>query len=162
MSKILGFKMGKGVTVEDKEKKTWSRRYLELEVEWQPGQGTESLAQAFTRAETIIDFWLGQPGPKQAIAPVQEQEIAGIPELDIHAINSLPWKGKAQEPSSPGGWGWIYGPAARMGTEKGAEKLAEAIEKAADHKLQLGNMEYIFTKDKTFINRKPVKQESAK
>lgn len=153
MSKIVGFKMGKGITAEDKATKTWSRRYLELEVEWQPGQSTESLPQALARAENTIDFWLGQPGP--------EQEEVGIPSLDLEEINGLPWKGKGSGMSTPSAWGWIYGPAARMGTQQGAEKLAEAIEKAADHKLQLGNMEYIFSKDKTFINRKPVKQESA-
>lgn len=158
MSRIVGFKMGKGATVEGKDKKTWKRRYLELEFTCPERFTEESLVEAFARAENIIDHYLGQMGQPGEV----QVEAAQIPELDLEAIKSLPWKGKAKEPSSPGAWGWVYGPTARMGIEKGAEKLAEAIEKAADHKLQLGDMEYFFTKDKAFINRQPVKQESAK
>lgn len=150
MSKIVGFKMRKGLKPGDAS--------LELEFTFPERFTHETLIETFTHAEQIIDRYLNQMRQPAAVTT----ETAQIPELDIEAIESLPWKGKAQEPSKPGSWGWIYGPAARMGIQQGAEKLAEAIETTADHKLQLGNMEYIFTKDKTFINRKPVKPESAK
>lgn len=158
MSKIVGFKMGKGRTVRPGKSEKWERHYIELECTCPERFDHESLQEAFARAENIIDFELDQ----MQRAPSPEDISSEIPDLDIAEINALPWKGKAQEPSETGKWGWIYGPSAAMGIEKGAEKLAEAIEKAEDHKLQLGNMEYSFSKDKAFINKAPVKQESAK
>lgn len=149
MSKIKGFKMGKGITVEDKDKHTWSRRYLELEIETPGDFSQESIQKAFTRAENILDFWLDQMGPSQ------------IPGLDIADIDALPWKAKEGQPSQPGHWGWILGPKSAHGITPGADILVAALEKAADQKLQLGDMEYSFSKNKAFINRKPVKQESA-
>lgn len=154
MSRIVGFKMGKGRTVEGEDKKTWNRRYLELEVQCPPGLSTEQLQAAFARAESTLDFWLGQTGP--------EQTAARTPEYDLEAIKSLPWKNKDKQPSGPGGWGWILGPESDRGVEPGAEALAAALEKAEDHTLVLGDMKYGFSKNKAFINRKPVKQESAK
>ena len=141
--------MGKGITVEDKQKNTWSRRYLELEIATPGDFSQENLQQAFARAENILDFWLSQMGPSQ------------IPGLDIADIEALPWRAKGTEPSKAGKWGWILGPESQRGIEPGAEMLCAALEKAPDQKLQLGNMEYFFTKNKAFINRKPVKQESA-
>lgn len=149
MSKIVGFKMGKGITVEDKQSHTWSRRYLELEIETPGDFSDESIQQAFARAENILDFWLGQMGPSQ------------IPGLDIADIDALPWKAKEGQPSKPGHWGWIMGPESQRGLEPGAEMLCAALEKAENQELQLGNMRYIFTKNKAFINRAPVKEESA-
>ena len=158
MSKIVGFKMGKGITVEakdkGKDKKTWKRRYLELEVQCAVDFSTESLQSSFAKAENVLDFWLGQPGPGQ--------EAARIPELDLEAIKSLPWKTKEKEPAPAGAWGWILGPESDRGVEPMAEALAAALEKAEDHELVMGDVKYSFSKNKAFINRAPVKQESAK
>jgi len=154
MSKIVGYKMGKGTTVEDKEKKTWKRRYLEVKVQCPEDFSTESLQSSFAKAENILDFWLGQPS--------MEHEAAKIPQLDIAAINSLPWKGKDKEPAGPNTWGWILGPKSTHGIEPGAETLAAALESASDNELVIGDMKYTFSKNKAFINRAPVKQESAR
>jgi len=154
MSKIVGYKMGKGTTVEDKEKKTWKRRYLEVKVQCPEDFSTESLQSSFAKAENILDFWLGQTS--------MEHEAAKIPQLDIAAINSLPWKAKGKELAGPNTWGWILGPESTHGVEPGAEALAAALERAADNELIIGDMKYTFSKNKAFINRAPVKQESAK
>jgi len=158
MSRIVGFKMGKGATVEGKDKKTWKRRYLELKFTCPERFTEESLIEAFARAENIIDHYLGpmeQPGEAKG-------EAAKIPELDIAAINSLPWKAKDKEPAGPNTWGWILGPDSTHGIEPGAEALATALESASDNELVIGDMKYTFSKNKAFINRAPVKQESAK
>lgn len=154
MSKIVGFKMGKGRTVRPGKGESWERRYLELEVTCPEKFTEESLQESFARAENILDFWLEQMGPQQAAAE--------IPELDLETIKSLPWKDKLKNPAKPGSWAWIFGPEADVGLEAGAEKLSAALEKAADHKLVLGDMEYSFSKNKAFINRAPVKRESAR
>ena len=150
--------MGKGATVEGKGKKTWKRRYLELEFTCPERFTEESLIEAFARAENIIDHYLGQMGQPGEV----EGEAAKIPKLDLEAIKSLPWKNKDKEPAPAGTWGWILGPESARGVEPMAEALAAALEKAEDHTLVIGDVKYAFSKNKAFINRAPVKQESAK
>jgi len=162
MSKIVGYKMGKGATVEGKEKKTWKRRYLEIKVQCPEDFSTESLQSSFAKAESILDFWLGQTSVEHEAAKISQSDVAKIPELDIAAINSLPWKGKDKEPAGPNTWGWILGPESTHGIEPGAETLAAALESASDNELVIGDMKYTFSKNKAFINRAPVKQESAR
>jgi len=40
--------------------------------------------------------------------------------------------------------------------------LVKALKRLPEQKLVLGDMEYCFSKDEKFLNRKPVKQETAK
>jgi len=76
-----------------------------------------------------------------------------IPELDLEA---LPWKKKDKTPASPGDWGWILGPASKQGPPEGAEPLVMLLDQHGG-KVELPPYEIVYSKDKTFIQRRPLK-----
>lgn len=149
MGKIASFRIGKGRTVRPSEGEEWVRKYIELEIVL-PEQSTEKgFREALLRAEQLIDSWL----------EAAEAEASKTPQLDVSELNALPWKNPKREPAKPGEFAWLFGPGSQSGTEKGAEKLVEAI-KNAGGKLVLGDMEYTLVKNEAFIQRKPVKKEA--
>lgn len=152
MSKIASFRIGKGRTVRPSEGEEWVRKYLELEIRLPEQFTEEGFHEALLRAEQIIDQWLESP----------EVGATKIPQLDIAEINALPWKNRSREPAKPSEFAWLFGPGSQSGTEKGAEKLVEAIKASKDGKLVLGDMEYTLVKNEAFIQRKPVKKEGEK
>jgi len=116
-------------------------------------QKSEVVEDAKKRVENLIDKWLDE---EKAAASLRK-EVATVPEIDVGDIDSLPWKNFKKEPCRLGEAGWV------MRSHEGAAKLSEALEKAPDHKLQIGELEYCFSGDRDqFINRKPVKREKAK
>ena len=154
MSKILSFRMGKGRTVRPSEGEEWIRKYLELEIRLPEQFTEEDLHEALTRAEYLLDSWL----------EATEVQAGAIPQLDIGEINALIWMSyKTKQPcTKPDEPGWIFSSAERHppDSQKAVQKLAEAIEKAPQNKLELGNVQYTFSgpkeDPKLFISRRPV------
>mgnify|MGYP001073159628 CR=1 FL=1 len=113
-----------------------------------PEQYTEEdLHEAVTRAEYFVDSVIGAP------------EVGAMPRLDIAEIEKLPWKKQVGEPAKPSGFGWLFGPGSRDGTEQGAEGLVKTIQATKGGKLVIGDMEYSIVKDGAFVQRKPVKKD---
>ena len=80
-----------------------------------------------------------------------------IPDLDIAAINELPWVSyQTKQPcKKPDEAGWIFSDLQKPA----AQELVKAI-KAADGPLQLGNVEYKFSGEgDMFVSKRPVKME---
>jgi hypothetical protein len=149
MSKIASFRIGKGITQKiPGAEYEFTRKYLELEIRMPEQFTEESFLEALTRAEYYIDNFLGAP----------EVEATKIPQLDTAELDALPWKTRDREPAKHGQFAWLFGPGSQSGTEKGAEKLVEAIKASKDGKLVIGDMEYTLVKDEAFIQRKPVKK----
>ena len=154
MSKIVEFTMGKGRTVRPSEGEEWIRKYLELEIRLPEQFTEEDLHEALTRAEYLLDSWL----------EATEVQAGAIPQLDIGEINALIWMSyKTKQPcTKPDEPGWIFSSAERHppDSQKAVQKLAEAIEKAPQNKLELGNVQYTFSgpkeDPKLFISRRPV------
>ena len=153
MSKIVEFTMGKGRTVRPSEGEEWIRKYLELEIRLPEQFTEEDLHEALTRAEYLLDSWL----------EATEVQAGAIPQLDIGEINALIWMSyKTKQPcTKPDEPGWIFSSAERHppDSQKAVQKLAEAIEKAPQNKLELGNVQYTFSgpkeDPKLFISRRP-------
>ena len=153
MSKIVEFTMGKGRTVRPSEGEEWIRKYLELEIRLPEQFTEEGLNEALMRAEYLLDSWL----------EATEVQAGAIPQLDIGEINALIWMSyKTKQPcTKPDEPGWIFSSAERHppDSQKAVQKLAEAIEKAPQNKLELGNVQYTFSgpkeDPKLFISRRP-------
>jgi len=140
----------KGLTRRDPEKDVYTKSYVGLEYEVADECDETTIAQVLIRMRSLVDQELGAP------------DVSRIPETDRAELDKLPWKAKGGEPSQPGHWGWILGPESKNGVQSGAENLARALEHTEDNKFVMGEYEYSFSKNKAFINRKPVSQESAK
>ena len=139
--KIERIVVGKGKSVPvDGPDGQWSKAYYEIEAV--PAEG-EDVQTVRMRLEGILNQWLS----------VEAKPEAKIPKLDLAELDQLPWiTYKTKEPAKEGEAGWIFA------NTKGAEELAEAIQKS-EGKLELGAYEYGFSgKEKRFISRKPVKK----
>lgn len=105
MSKIVGFKMGKGKSIESPDEKQWSKEYLELEVAVPEGT---NLGDALLTAEKCLNTWLGIPIPMAPQTPGEAQ----IPEFDPGLLMNHPWKGKKtgdnQYDQGSAAWGWDF------------------------------------------------------
>jgi len=101
MSKIERFVIGKGLTrkVEGQEYE-FTRKYLRLEVRLPEQFTEEGFKDAVTRAEYIIDNFLGQP------------EAAKIPDFNAEELMKHEWKGKktgeGQYAKGSLSWGWDF------------------------------------------------------
>ena len=81
---------------------------------------------------------------------------ARIPQIDLEA---LPWLKRDKTPAKPGEWGWIFGPKSVVGPVEGSQPLIDLLEKHGG-KVELPPYEISFTKEKAFIQRRPLKQSS--
>jgi hypothetical protein len=147
MSKIIRLVVAKGKSSPANPKdpsSSWLKKWYEIEIKF-PAEGAteEMLQENRLRGEMLIDGWL--------------EEAPHIPKLDIAKINALPWKKRNKEPAKPGEFAWLFGPGSRDGTERGAEKLVNAIKKAGG-KLVIGDCEYSLVKEDVFVQRKPVRK----
>jgi len=115
-----------------------------------PEQFTEEgFWEAVTKAEAMIDKFLQAP------------EVPAIPEIDPASLDALPWKARDGSPAKEGAWGWLHGPASYTGPDQGTAdliKALEAIEARGEKKLTIGNYDYSFTKERAFIQRRPLKK----
>ncbi len=88
-----------------------------------------------------------------------------IPEIDLAELDECPWLTYKKNPAGPGKAAWIKNPAhfEHFDAPKVLWELVKAMEGEKDHKLVLGDMEYVFGgKEGQFINRKPTKMERAR
>jgi hypothetical protein len=148
LSRIASFRIGKGRTVRPTEGEEWIRKYLELEVTLPEKLSDEKLREELVKAEQLIDSWLESA----------EVGAGAVPGLDPAELDALPWKNVKKEPAKPGEFGWLFGPGSVAGAEPGTEKLVEALRRAKDKTLVIGDMEYSLVKDEAFIQRRPVKK----
>ena len=145
MSPITRIKVGRGFTKRPSEgEELWERRYFEIEAEVGPSEVPDQVKDYL---EMKLVEWLEQ---------VPIEEVKAIPELDIAA---LPWKKKDKTPASPDDWGWILGPASTQGPPEGAEPLVALLDQH-EGKVELPPYEFTYSKDKVFIQRRPLKKEA--
>ena len=79
-----------------------------------------------------------------------------IPTLDIEA---LPWLKRDKTPCKPGDWGWLFGPESVVGPPEGSEPLIILLDKHGG-KVELPPYEITYSKDRAFIQRRPLKSSS--
>ncbi len=188
MPKITSIYIEKGLSVEVADGK-WRRQTIGLTADVSMIESEEDLAKSKVALEQKIDDWLNiGEVTKTKEQKIVEREIwkkvdelpeelvsaNGIPKLDIADLDSLPWN----PPAASWGQEWIKNPTEFTQFEcEGLPTLLE-LSKALfstgktmkDQKLVIGDMEYSFSgKDKEtgepkrlFIQRKPIKRESAK
>ena len=119
----------------------WTKIWCQLEAELGPDENPE---EAKDYLERMIGEWLE--------APTAE----AVPTIDIEA---LPWMKRDKSPAKPGEWGWILGPKSTAGPPKGAEPLIMLLDKEGG-KVELPPYEFTYSKDKAFIQRRPIKGSS--
>ena len=137
MSKIVEFKIAKRLTVDDKGK-TWKKKGLELTVQMSEKHTDEEVQVALTRAEYILDTFLGI------------SEAAKVPQFNPEDLMKHEWKGKKD---GSGGykkgstaWGWDF-------KDKFPEEVIKALEKGP-----ITIDEYEFTGGETIVNAKKKKK----
>lgn len=145
----------KGLTTKDPKRDVYTKSYVGLEYDVADEADEGTIAQILIRMRSLVEQELGVNAEPSA-------DVSQIPQFDTAELSKLPWKTKNKEDAQEGQWGWILGPESTHGTQDGAETLATALLHTKDNKFVLGDMEYSLSKNKAFINRKPVKQESAK
>lgn len=144
--KVTKLVVGKGRTARPSEQEQWIKEFYQLEIELADDKELED-ARAY--GLSLIDNWLSE-------APTAPQYI---PRLDEAELEELPWQTRNKELAKPGQWAWLFGPESTKGAPEGAQELIKAIEASKDGKLELGAYEYTFSKDRAFVQRRPVKKK---
>ncbi len=157
--------VGKKVSSEV-DKHTWRTIHYEIKAI----TGVEDLAALETqkeKLENIIDKWLavhtGKLTHSVPEAPEGPIPLSDIPDIDLGELEDAGWQTYQKNSCKPGQAGWVKNPVEFTSWKDPPQvllRLVKAIHKTADKKLVLGDMEY-FLKSK-FINRKPVKRQSAR
>jgi hypothetical protein len=114
MSSITEFNMAKGLTSGSEKTNVWRKKSLRLKVKLPETISEQDFQAALTRAEYIIDNWLGEP------------EATQIPEFDPQLLINHAWKGKKQSDGSYAkgscAWGWDF-------TDQFPKDLIQVLEK---------------------------------
>jgi len=156
--------VGKKVSSEV-DKHTWRTVHYELKF----NVGAEDMAMVEAQKvemEKVIDGWLAVHKGKLSRSGFENQSsvsVENIPDLDLAELEAAGWQTWQKNPCKPGQAGWVKNPVEFTSWKNPPQvllRLVKAIHKTADKKLVLGDLEY-FLKSK-FINRKPVKPESAR
>lgn len=167
--KIVKLHVEKGLTFQVDDK-TWSKSAYRLEADLSDGPSPDELEKLRLDLSFKIDDWLGQEKHIPQSKPLQPEEVvrSDIPQLDLAELDECPWQTYKKQPAKPGQVAWIKNPTfwEHFDATPVLWELVKAVEGAKDQKLVLGDMEYNFggkddMKDR-FINRKPVKTESAR
>jgi len=99
MSKIVEFKISKGVTIEE-DKNQWRKKSLEFTVQMSEKHTDEEVQVALTRAEYILDTFLGKP------------EVVEVPQFNSEELMKHEWKGRktgdGQYAKGSMSWGWDF------------------------------------------------------
>ena len=122
----------------------WEKTWYQVEAEIGPGEVAERVKDEL---EHMIGEWLEAPS----------KEVEAIPTLDLEA---LPWQKRDKKPCAPGEWGWIFGPKSVVGPPEGAEPLIMLLDKEGG-KVELPPYEVTYSKDKAFIQRRPIKSSNS-
>jgi len=154
--------VGKGLSIEVAKDRWRKVNYgLELELEIQTIEEVEAWKE---KSEATIDGWISRH--TGAVAPSPTPLIvtpSKIPDLDIREIQDAGWLTYQKNPCNPGQAGWVKDPIEFTSWKDPPQvlvRLSAAIRKIPEKKLVLGDMEYFL--NKKFINRAPVKRESAR
>ena len=104
-SKIVEFRLGKGISAAAGKDGPWTKKYFELTVKLPEQPISEGdFAAALVRAEYVVDNFLGQPSTAAA--------ATRIPEFDPQILMSHEWKGKktGEGVYAKGSlaWGWDF------------------------------------------------------
>ena len=155
--KVTKLTVALGTTVQNSETE-WNKQSYGLEVEVN-SDIKDIVEKAKAEAEQLVQSWLTEPA----------LPAAGIPQIDIAELDACEWQTFQKQPAKPGQVAWAKNPVEFTSWKDPPNvllQLAKAISKSPDGKLVLGNMVYEFSgKDDLknhFINRKPVKTETAK
>jgi len=153
--KVTKLTVGIGTTIQQGEKE-WTKQSYGLEVEVN-SDAKDIVEKAKAEAEQLVRSWLAEP-------PLPPAEI---PQVDIGELNACEWVTfKTKQPAKPGQAAWIKNPVEFTSWTNPPNVLLElvkAMKRSSDEKLVLGDMKYVFSGDKKqFIQRKPVKTETAK
>lgn len=111
MSRISEFKMAKGVTVET-GKDIWTKKSLQVTVQLSEEHTGEDVAVALTRAEYLIDNFLGRTeGP---MSETKSRKATTADDFNPEELMKHAWKGK-KDPDHQGeylkgstAWGWDF------------------------------------------------------
>lgn len=139
MSKIVEFKMAKGITVE-KGQEQWTRKSLELTVQMPEQHTEEDIHSAIARTEYIIDTWLGQP------------EVPQVPQFNSEELmKHVGWKAKKKDDGSYAegslSWGWEF-------ADKFSKEILRVLEKGP---LTIDKYEFSLNKEQTLVSVKKKK-----
>jgi hypothetical protein len=153
--KVTKLTVGIGTTIQQGEKE-WTKQSYGLEVEVN-SDAKDIVEKAKAEAEQLVRSWLSEP----SLPPAE------IPQVDIGELNACEWVTfKTKQPAKPGQAAWIKNPVEFTSWTNPPNVLLElvkAMKRSSDEKLVLGDMKYVFSGDKKqFIQRKPVKTETAK
>jgi len=137
MSKIVEFKISKGITVETEEGK-WPKKSLELTVQLPEKHTDKDVSAALAHAEYLIDTFLGQP------------EVEKIPQFNPEELMKHEWKGKktgdGEYAKGSLSWGWDF-------KDQFSKEVIAALEKGP-----FIIDEYEFTLGETIVNVKKKKK----
>jgi len=144
-------------------------RWRTVRYELKTSMGAEDMAAVEAQKEELeakIDEWLAVHTGKLT-RPVEAPEgpipLNDIPDLDLAELETAGWQTYQKNPCKPGQAGWVKNPVEFTSWKDPPQvllRLVKAIHKTPEKELVLGDMVY-FLKSK-FINRKPIKQESAR
>jgi hypothetical protein len=153
--KVTKLTVALGTTIQHSETE-WNKRGYALEMEVNSSD-KDIVEKAKAEAEQFEQSWLSEP----TLPPAE------IPQIDMAELNECPWVTfKDKQPAKPGHAAWIKNPVeftSWKDVPKVLLELVKIMKRDPDQKLVLGDMEYVFSGDKKqFIQRKPVKTETAK
>lgn len=131
-ARISQFRMAKGITLESKSGQ-WTKKALSMVVQLPPAHNDEDLVIALTRAEYILDSFLGTPetsGTEPSQTPAQTP--TQVPNFDAEDLMKHEWKGKktGEKTWSKGStsWGWDFRENFKPETIQALEKGSVTIE----------------------------------
>jgi len=158
---IVQLKVGKGLSVQVAEGR-WRKVYYGMIVDVQSAD-LQEVEEANNMAEAVIDKLISKhTGAAKPSSPTPIP-LHDIPDLDIAEIQDAGWLTYQKNPCGPGQAGWVKNPVEFTSWKDPPQvllRLVKAIHKTPDKRLVLGDMEYYL--NKKFINRSPVKRESAR
>lgn len=157
--KITKIHVEKGYTKQT-SKEEWFKTSYQLEADVSDVASEDEIEELRLHLCMKLDDWLLQ---ERGINGPPDVNVGDIPQIDLATLEEAGWQTFQKKPCMPGEAGWVKNPVEFTSWHDPPQillALVKAIHKTSDKKLVLGNLEYFLSKK--FINRKPVKRESAK
>jgi len=141
MSRILEFRLAKGITTASTKNDEWLKKSLELTIQL-PEQTTEQGFQdALIHAEYLIDNYLGQP------------ETPQIPNINTEELMKHKWEGRkigeGQYSEGSLSWGWDF-------TDKFSPEIIAVLKKGPLH---VGEYEFSLAGGGGIVSTKKTKEK---
>lgn len=139
-SRVAEFKLGKGTSATTGKDGPWTKKYFELTVQLPAQYSEQDFQAALTRAEYMIDTYLGQP------------ETPPIPNVDTEELmKHQGWKakkiGEGEYAAGSLSWGWEF-------ADKFSQEILQALEKGP---LTIDKYEFSLNKERTLVTVKKKK-----